>query len=1209
MHIKKLEICGFKSFVDKTVIHFDQDVIGIVGPNGCGKSNVVDAIRWCMGEQSAKHLRGRAMEDVIFNGSESRPQHGMAEVTLTFDNTDRAYAETLPLEFKDFPEIAVTRRLYRDGTSEYLVNKAQVRLRDITDLFLGTGVGTKAYSIVEQGRIGQIVSSRPADRRLYIEEAAGITKYKLRRKQAERKMELTKQNLLRVTDIVNEIDRTRAGLKRQAAKAERYVQYRAELEDLFLHDAAHRLLELIVTEKVHASLFSTAREQSLSLSEQMVSGEQSLLAARGEAQGIESRYDAATAGSVAAEQRLTQLQSEVARAEDRRTHLQERLVALGNEQQELSARLERLGTEEQELAQRMTWLQQDESSRDVEAQAEHQQRELLLADEAAADRELAEFRGQHTRLHSEAATIGARLESLGQRRADLEQRRQLIETERCQLGTELERKKLEEQALEVTLEQLEASRTACDEETEALKQRLAGLRPELKEQSRRIEGLKADLSHKRSRLQALADLHRRLEGVGAGTKALLGSDDPSVVGLLGDRVEVSERFTEAFAALLGDRLQCVIVKDPVRGLELLNELRQTRAGRATIAGQRLAYVAGSRTGAERDPLVIARLVDELHFNAEDEPLIRALVGDALVVATASDALALGARYAGCTVVALDGTVVREAGLVSGGSGDDMAAAMIEQKRELRALRDGMESWEQEVSSAVGQRAELETQIAELETLLELGRKTLHEREIAKLKAEKDLAGTRNEAKQAQARHSRLSDEGVDIESRIAAASAEQQAAAERAEQVTTECAAMEQALRAAEQKSAECKERTVAQTTRVTERRVRLAQVREQLDAARLSMSRIELETQAARTRLERVEHESVDSTEQLERTTQQWTDGQAACVSATEASQLAQRELDEVRQLLDQVRTGLSQHEGVLRQLRVDLAIVDDQSREAEMQVQKLQLERDHLNRNVAERFRGLQLPRVVGDYHARPAPDAEHRRRIDELSKLIDRMGPVNLDAKAEFDDAEKRFFDLSVQRDDIQQALDELDRAIRHMDRESKKRFKETFDAINELFQKTFGRLFKGGRGELVLTNPEDILETGVDIIAQPPGKKLGNIELMSGGEKALTATALIFAIFQYRPSPFCVLDEVDAPLDEANVSRYNEAIRSMTGISQFVLITHIKKTMQSVDVLYGVTMGEPGVSRVVSVKVNEAAKARSEQTGAVLESRPSASTAVA
>ncbi len=245
MHIKKLEITGFKSFVDRTVIHFDHDVVGIVGPNGCGKSNIVDAIRWVLGEQSAKHLRGRAMEDVIFNGSESRGPNGLAEVTLTFDNTNPEYAQSLPIEYRDYPEIAVTRRLYRDGTSEYLLNKTQVRLRDVTELFLGTGVGTKAYSIVEQGRIGQIVSARPEDRRMFLEEAAGVTKYKQRRKQAERKMELTRQNLLRINDIVSEIDRSRASLKRQVAKAERFLEYRKELDDLVLHDASHRLLELI----------------------------------------------------------------------------------------------------------------------------------------------------------------------------------------------------------------------------------------------------------------------------------------------------------------------------------------------------------------------------------------------------------------------------------------------------------------------------------------------------------------------------------------------------------------------------------------------------------------------------------------------------------------------------------------------------------------------------------------------------------------------------------------------------------------------------------------------------------------------------------------------------------------------------------------------------------------------------------------------------
>ncbi|HTA90348.1 MAG TPA: AAA family ATPase, partial [Polyangiaceae bacterium] len=331
MHIKKLEITGFKSFVDRTVIHFDHDVVGIVGPNGCGKSNIVDAIRWVLGEQSAKHLRGRAMEDVIFNGSESRGPNGLAEVTLTFDNTNPEYAQSLPIEYRDYPEIAVTRRLYRDGTSEYLLNRTQVRLRDITELFLGTGVGTKAYSIVEQGRIGQIVSARPEDRRMFLEEAAGVTKYKQRRKQAERKMELTRQNLLRINDIVSEIDRSRASLKRQVAKAERFIEYRKELDDLVLHDASHRLLELIVTERVESDGFSAANERSQGARASLRDSDVLLDAAREEALAIEIRADETSRRAFEADNEVSSLLADLERSRDRLTHLSERLDAVQTE--------------------------------------------------------------------------------------------------------------------------------------------------------------------------------------------------------------------------------------------------------------------------------------------------------------------------------------------------------------------------------------------------------------------------------------------------------------------------------------------------------------------------------------------------------------------------------------------------------------------------------------------------------------------------------------------------------------------------------------------------------------------------------------------------------------------------------------------------------------------------------------------------------------
>jgi chromosome segregation protein len=1198
MHIKKLEICGFKSFVDKTVIHFDHDVIGIVGPNGCGKSNIVDAIRWCMGEQSAKHLRGRAMEDVIFNGSESRAQHGMAEVTLSFDNGDKEYAQTLPEQYRDYPEIAVTRRLFRDGTSEYLINKTQVRLRDVTDLFLGTGVGTKAYSIVEQGRIGQIVSSRPQDRRLYIEEAAGITKYKLRRKQAERKMDLTRQNLLRVTDIVAEIERNRNSLKRQAAKAERYIRYREELEDLFLHDAAHRLLEMIVTEKVSIVDTDELRKQSAELNAALAAGEARLAAARAESTSIEARYEEATTEARSAEQQLTQLQSEVQRAQDRSSHLEQRLDQLEAERAELSARQQQLAKERESLDERVTWLDQDESSRQEQADAENEEFETLRQAEQEAEAAVADSRKRSAELQAETASTQARLEALNQRLEEVNARKEESQAEHVQLSQDVQTYTAQCDELSRQLETLAESHSAATLETSKVEAELATAREEHRGHTQALSDLKDELSHKSNRLSVLEDLHRRLEGVGAGTKVLLEKSDPAVVGLLADRVDVSERYTEAFASLLGDRLHCVIVSDPERGIALLDELKESKGGRATIAPQNRAPVPESRSEVEDDPLVLARLIDEVEHDPEDAALVRGLVGDAVVVESATDALSINARFVGVTAVTLDGTVVREDGLVSGGSADDMASAMLEQKREMRQLQSEIEG----LGARTEEHAELcqgaEQRLADLERSLETSRQTQHERELARLKVERDLSNKNNELSQANKRHERLSTECQQVATKVGELEAELRAHTEKLDGAQREAAEAAQQFAELEAKALEQKERASTKAARVTERKVRLAQVREQLEAARTSLSRIDAEATSTAERLTKLTEEWRQTAMDAGRAAAQWMLGTGSCSEAEVRAHNAQTELEDVRGLLEQVRASLGEHEAELRQARVELSEVDERVRAGEMKLQKLELEREHLVSNVAERYRGLHLPAVVGDYHSRPAPDAEHRRRIDELSKLIDRMGPVNLDAKQEFEDAEKRFDELSSQRNDIQEALEELERAIRHMDRESRRRFKETFEMVNGLFKKTFAKLFKGGRGELVMTDPDNVLETGVDIIAQPPGKRLGNIELMSGGEKALTATALIFAIFQHRPSPFCVLDEVDAPLDDANVGRYNEAVRSMTSSSQFVLITHIKKTMQTVDVLYGVTMGEPGVSRVVSVKVNEAAS-RSEKNPGALE----------
>jgi chromosome segregation protein len=1193
MHIKKLEISGFKSFVERTVIHFDHDVIGIVGPNGCGKSNIVDAIRWCMGEQSAKHLRGRAMEDVIFNGSESRPPAGLAEVTLTFDNTNPEYAATLPLEYRDYPELAVTRRLFRDGTSEYLINKTQVRLRDITELFLGTGVGTKAYSIIEQGRIGQIVSARPEDRRLFIEEAAGVTKYKQRRKQAERKMELTRQNLTRVNDIVNEIERTSASLKRQAAKAERYLAYRSELDDLVLHEASHRLLEFTVLERVERVSLESVTTELTSVREKLDSADGELAQIREEAALIEMRTDDASKRAFAADNDVSALQAENERARDRVGHLEERLRTATREQEQIRTRLDELSREREELLERITRLSADEEARLSDAAAEDQALEELRQQEAEANDEVQGLRREVSTSSTQAAAAEARLDGLAQRMDDAHARLDALASEKEGIVGELETLSARKAALEQSLREAIEGKQLTQTERDAIEQEVQQLRGTRLESERAVDAAKNELGLKRNRLRALEDLHRRLEGVGSGARALLGKGDPAILGMVADRIEAPEELTAAFAGLLGERLQWVVVSDPERGIELLDELRASKRGRGHVIPARPPHVAGPRpwTAEDGTPGVLGRLADRLVYDADDAPLVRALVGDTVLVESPRDAAAFVARHPGSTAVSLDGTVARPEGVISGGGGDDVAAAMVEQKREMHQLQSEIALLSADYDAKVESHNHLRARISELETALDRARKAAHEGELAHVTTEKDLARVGSEMERVAARQRAIEGELERLRQSVEESTI---AEAESRAQLDELRAHLEQAqgsLAHAEERATGWRERVQAQAALVTERKVRLAQVKEQTEAARVALERVTSQLEDLTTRTTRLEEEAEEAARNIGITAAKIFQCREARIAAAAVAEAAHAELDVARAELEAARLALGTREGMLRELRVSQAELDDAARNHEMALQRIEIGLDHLLLSVREKFRGLDLKRIVGDYHARPAPDEEHRRRIDELTKLIDRMGPVNLEAQREHEDAEKRFKELNDQKVDIENALAELERAIKHMDRESRRRFKETFDSVNELFQKSFVKNFRGGRAELKLTEPDDLLNSGVDIMAQPPGKKLGNIELMSGGEKALTAVSLIFAIFQHRPSPFCVLDEVDAPLDEANVSRYNEAIRSMTAHSQFILITHIRKTMQSVDVLYGVTMGEPGVSRLVSVKVNDEAQARS------------------
>jgi chromosome segregation protein len=1189
MHIKKLEISGFKSFVDRTVIHFDHDVIGIVGPNGCGKSNIVDALRWCMGEQSAKHLRGRSMEDVIFSGSESRAAAGMAEVTLTFDNGDASYAASLPEEYRHYPEIAITRRLYRDGTSEYQINNVHVRLRDVTDLFLGTGVGTKAYSIVEQGRIGQIVSARPQDRRMFIEEAAGVTKYRQRRRQADRKLELTRQNLLRLSDIVSEIDRNRSSLKRQAAKADRFVKYREEFEDLTLHQASHRLLELLVVRQYEQGRRTELSSRSEELRSSVGTRDTELGQARTEAAAIEARADEASRLAYEADNRVATLQAEFARGRDRLTHLDERLTSATQLGKELVGRGERLAEEELGLSQRSERLTQSEAELAGEAKAQGDLLARLLQEEAATAAQAQRLRRSVNDVTSRIAGDEVRIVSIQERREAARQRHALLGGQSEELQGRIESLLQREAETRPRLSGAQDQKQSASQAQTDLKAELAVLTPQLADSERAKSVARRELESRRSRLQVLEELERRLEGVKSAAKAVLSSGNPQVIGLFADRLDVPAELTDAIAGLLGDRLEAVVATDPTQMLPLLEEIRKGKKGRVALLPLLPRFTAGKAQPRLADePGILGRAADLVGYAPEDEPLVRTLLGDAVVARDVADASRFS-QQAGVLAVALDGTLVDPAGVVMGGS---VAAPQIERKREIGELRTELAERSARVEELEAAHAAQAERVTELRRDLEAANKSTHEAALNLLGAEKDLAQLTQELASTEKRAAELLEERRLLSKSVEAAEADEQACFAALEESKAMLEMLRDELQESEHAANVSKQKAAEHSVTVTEQRVRLAQVTEQREAVTTALERVK-ETRASAEvqalELAQSAHEAAVLYGETAARLMGWREER---IVAEGTARENHRELESVRSALDEIRNALGVGEEQLRTMRAELTECDSQLSEREMKLQKLELEQAHLIAGVRERFRGLDLPRVVGDYHARSAPDEEHRRRIDELGKLIDRMGPVNLDAMAEYEQAEKRFDELSQQKEDVERALADLESAIKHMDRESKRRLRETFKAVNELFSQTFRKMFRGGNAQLVLTDPDNVLESGVDIVAQPPGKKLGTVELMSGGEKALTAASLIFAIFQHRPSPFCVLDEVDAPLDEANVARYNEAVRSMTDKSQFIVITHIKSTMQSVDLLYGVTMAEPGVSRVVSVKVNERAVSRAE-----------------
>ncbi|MCL5966195.1 MAG: chromosome segregation protein SMC [Deltaproteobacteria bacterium] len=1186
MKLKKLELFGFKSFYDKTTFDFSDGITAIVGPNGCGKSNIVDAIRWVLGEHAPSFIRSKVLEDVIFAGSDAAGPLGMAEVTLTFSNEDGGG----PPGYESYSEIQVTRRTFRDGESEFFINRIPSRLKDIAELFLDTGAGARGYAIIEQGRILSIVNARPEDKRLIIEEAAGVAKFRVRKKEAERKMESTRQNLARVRDIHEEVKRQLGGLDRQVRKAERYKALRDELKSLDLAIAARRRQALTA--------------QAAGLAAERAEAEAELAAVRAGAANRESELEALRLGLAEADAALRDLRDacsalkeqigrseeerkgKIRGAEELRARIAETALEIAALESDIAVLAERVAAAEAEASTRESALSSlRDRNAELEAAAETAREEYRKAQELfeRARSDWAVRVSLHSSARSSAESLRKLLEENERVLARLEERIAEAGDEAGRLDAEL---RAASERLAQAREALESAQAAWDGAGRRLDEVNARL-DAVVETRRRAEG---ELAAADSRLSALSRLYGERDWTTSGVKAVLkyyrgenGSRESAgaPLGVMGELIETDAPYERAVEAVLGERVQSIVVRDHAEGLSALQYLKETREGRVSFVPVSLRRRdEEAADGGEEG--VIAPLCDLVRAPAGCDALVRGFFGGTLLVRDIDCAVRLWNRNGVWnTYVTLEGDLVTADGILMGGAQETDGAGILAGKREIRELER-----ETEELSAAAARARAEEEALRRERVL------LEERREEMFRLREERGKAFGDVKQ---RHAVLSEAVSKAGGRIAELEQDREHHRAERERMTAELGTSEDAARETEEARGAEEERVRLLAAEVEAARGRMEEAREALNAAKVELAGLEQKDVSERTVLaghretlagkrSALEERKARKASHEERSVLLAAEieaGRAAIEQASMAQAARQEEIDRRLGADAEARASANALEQEIRESRKREDAGQGRLSDLRFEEQRIAMALSNRDDQVYQKYEihadGLPLPEWDGEEEL-----AAREARAEEIRGKMSAIGDVNLGAIEEHRELSERHAFLSAQEADLEKSLDDLAKAIQKINRTTRERFAGAFERINETFGELFPKLFSGGRAFLKLLDEEDLLETGVEIVAQPPGKKLQSLNLLSGGEKALTAIAFIFSIFLVKPSPFCLLDEVDAPLDDANIDRFNALVREMSANYQTLLITHNKRTMELADVLYGITMEKPGISKVVSVR---------------------------
>jgi chromosome segregation protein len=1185
LRIRQIELVGFKSFRDRTLLRFPSRTTGVVGPNGCGKSNVVDAIRWVLGEQSAKRLRGEGMEDVIFGGNDRHAPLGMAQVSIVFE-TDGLPLDQFallkeggsPLATTGPSEIMVTRRYFRSGESEYLMNGVTCRLRDITELFLGTGLGGKAYAIIEQGRVEALIGAKPEELRLFIEEAAGTTLYRSRRQMAERKMERTRDNLLRVQDILREVDRQLASLRRQAKRAEQYRTLMSEVTTLDLALSARaraRFVAEIAELTVQREALGVRELELATLLEQLEVERRNARELEVQAQ---QRVRDAQARAYEARAALEVSRNEVARLEAKAQELEtqdattavdlaqalEQRAAVDRERQDARERLEELSRAIEEAESELTAREHDLAEATEALAADSRALDLARAALVQSTAALAEAQGALSVSNERCAQEQARRERLDVSLRALNER----EGAAADRANTAEQLMVEQQARLAVLEGTKRERA----------EQLRAILSERTNWEQALDGMKDGLARARSRRDSLLELQETRAGYTEGVRAVLAaSSRDDALALVAEILEIPAEYERAVAAVLGEHIQAVVMRDFGAARDAVQALRRAGAGRVTC----LSYEA-AHGGQQSTPSVPLRaLLEVVRVRPGFEAVARSLLGNAYLVDDLDAAIASWGNGEGVwTLVTPAGETLTPTGAIAGGS-ERSEETLLAQRRELRSLDGEVERRETELATARERHEELTRLVEEREGSLRDVDAELTQVTVSVVGAEKDVQRGRQEIRELQDQARHIAREMEEVAGQLARRRQEAEGLEQARKDADVRRAICASAVSDADVAVADRQANASSLREAQTSRRIALADGqarRDALIAAIDRLGRLDEETQRRATAL--ADRQRVDRLT-LEETRSTLGEAAGRIGELAEAANGANAELAAVENELGRLRDVTENAERRASESQSELDALRSRASGLDLQATEQRMALGHLEQTIRERYqRDLAEVDVVSDEQL-----GGDEAQLSRLRERVAGMGEVNVGALAEIAELEERQKFLSQQRDDLERALEDLRKTIGRLNRASKARFRDTFDRVDATFREVMPKLFGGGKAELRLTNEEQILDSGVEVIVQPPGKRIGPLDLLSGGEKALTAVSLIFSLFLIRPSPFCFLDEVDAPLDDANIGRFNSMVREMSAHSQFILITHNKRTMEVADTLYGVTMEEPGVSKVVSVRLPE------------------------